>query len=440
MVNPIERIAAALDDPDQLEALFRADPRGFRDAFPAAAEQSSGNLLVRAWHARLAYETANAKPVSPDDGRPGRGGILLVIALALCAGTAGQLPTYFPDFFKAGFDFHTRYWPFFIFPALAILTAYFMRTDPRRLLVILAAFAGCLAFAALAPVMFSAPYGMSSTDLTARDAMFIIYLHLPFVLLFLIALCAKGFRRLEFRLEFPRSWAATAIYTMLILLGGMAFSAIALGLFSLIEIDISRFYFRYVVPHGFWAAPIVALYLQQLGQGPAVLSSLLARTFAPLALVLLTVYLAFLGWKTVTMGWAIYENKDFLVVVNLVLLLLAALILFSLLEARDDRVDAHDWINFGLLAAGVPMGLFVLGACLYWIINHGLSPFRITALGLNMAVLVHILLLGAGYLRFFRMRMDRACLQDLAVTHLPVYGIYAAVSSFVIGPLHALAG
>ena len=105
-------IITHLDNPAQLEKLYRSDKVSFKREFIALYPEYKGNAFADFWHERLSYES--------DDINWGTGRELIyVLLLALLAGLIAKLPAIFSideEFF------YSRNIGFIVFPALC---AYF---------------------------------------------------------------------------------------------------------------------------------------------------------------------------------------------------------------------------------------------------------------------------------------------------------------------------
>ena len=80
-----DRILAILDDPEELEALYRQAPEAFHESLGEASRANPESMALRIWRARLEYR------------EPGHGGVWsrklgYAIAIALAAGALVRLP------------------------------------------------------------------------------------------------------------------------------------------------------------------------------------------------------------------------------------------------------------------------------------------------------------------------------------------------------------
>ncbi|MGI9209806.1 MAG: hypothetical protein ACR2I3_17805, partial [Rhodococcus sp. (in: high G+C Gram-positive bacteria)] len=88
-----------------------------------------------------------------------------------------------------------------------------------------------------------------------------------------------------------------------------------------------------------------------------------------------------------------------------------------------------------LVAAALAVDALMLAAMLTRIAEFGFTANKVTALGLNLVLLVN--LVGAGWfgVRFLRRRCGFDAVERWQTRYLPVYGVWAAVAVVVIPPL-----
>src|SRR5690606_36970111 len=94
------------------------------------------------------------------------------------------------------------------------------------------------------------------------------------------------------RLAFLKYNGDLAVITTLIIFAGFITSVVTVGLFSLIGYEIGEFYFKNIGVFLLPSAPIIGTYLiQRNPQLVGKISSVIARLFSPVVLLILTVYL-----------------------------------------------------------------------------------------------------------------------------------------------------
>src|SRR6188768_1976114 len=106
-------ILSHIDNPGQLEKLYRNNKSAFKSEFNSIYPELSDNKLAAFWHERLKYESAEINWGSPKE-------LLFVLVAATIGGLLAKLPLIL------GIDeefFYSRNTGFIVFP---ILTIYFI--------------------------------------------------------------------------------------------------------------------------------------------------------------------------------------------------------------------------------------------------------------------------------------------------------------------------
>lgn len=403
-------------DPVALEQHYRDAPAAFEEAFEAAFAQRPDSAVFQVWHARLAREA-----VAPDAGaatasHAGTRWLVWVGALVLLAGTLAKLPDLVG--LLGGALAEEWYYPrnagFFVLPMLAV---YFLRyfDRPQRMgLVVAALFAGSCLYINLLP------------EATA-DTVVLAMLHLPFWLWGLLGLVYVGAYRqdAERRIRFLRYNGEMLIYTALILIAGGILSGLTIALFHVIDLNIEDWYMRYVGIYGAAGAPIVATLLATTRYGVSQrIAPVIARIFGPLALVTLVVYLG----AILTRATSPFEDREMLAVLNVVLLAVLALIVFSISEHQHTSRFTH-YVGAALLAVAVVLDLIALSAIVTRLLD-GLTPNRLAVLGANVLMLVHLALLLYHYMHLLAGRGALKQIERAVTAYLAVYVAWAALVTF----------
>lgn len=84
MQSTAQRILESLDNPEELEALYRRDPESFRAWFDEVCQTAQDSLVLRVWKARLEY--------SEPPGGVDRTRLWHAIGIGLCAGALVRIP------------------------------------------------------------------------------------------------------------------------------------------------------------------------------------------------------------------------------------------------------------------------------------------------------------------------------------------------------------
>jgi hypothetical protein len=404
-----DAILSHINNPGQLEKMYRNNKAAFKEAFASLYPQFKGNPLADAWNERLNYE---ADEINWGTGRE----LLYVLIAALIAGLIARLPVFFnisEDFF------YPRNIGFIIFP---LLTAWFAWKNKLS--------AGKIAFIAgaiLAGIIF---INLLPND-KKSDTLVLSCIHL---LLFLWSVLGFAFvgghiNKEEKRLGFLKYNGDLIVMTTLILIAGGIMTGITIGLFSLIGINIEKFYFQNVVVFGLPAAPIVGTYLTQTNpQLVGRVSPVIAKIFSPLVLVMLVVYLIAMVYSKKNP----YNDREFLMIFNALLVGVMAIIFFSVAEAsKSAKNQAQIWILLLLSTITVVVNGVALSAILFRISGLGITPNRIAVLGVNVLILINLLLVTVRLFKVITKKTDISGVGKAIALYLPVYFVWAIIVTFI---------
>jgi hypothetical protein len=404
-----DEIRAHLNDPRQLEKLYRTNKVPFKRAFSALYPELKGNTLADFWNERLNYETDE---INWGTGRE----LLFVILAALVAGFIAKIPHLFQldeDFFyprNIGFIF------------LPLLTAYFAWKSNLQLKWV-AVIGGVM----LVSVIYINLLPASTTS----DTLILACIHLPLLLWALLgaAFVGNDFTDYNNRLDYLKYNGDLIVMTTLILISGGIMSALTNGLFSLIGFQIEEFYFQYIGIFGLAAAPIVGTYLTQTNpQLVNKVSPVIAKIFSPLVLVMLVIYLCAIIYS----GKDPYNDREFLIIFNLLLIGVMAIIFFSVAESSKTVGNpTATWVLFLLSTVTVVVNGIALSAILFRIAEWGITPNRLAVLGSNSLMLLNLLFITVLLFRSLTKKSDIAAVGRSIAMFLPIYSIWAMIVIFL---------
>jgi len=416
----LDRIHSAYADPEQLEQTYRtALQNGERDAFTGAIEDAYAgapdNVLLGAWHYRLAYELV----------RPLRRTVPWLAAILLAAlnglifwglsadqfiiQVAGRnhLPTLLIVWAPISAVF-----------VLALLTVGGLKQpqgaakQPQG-----AVWAGTVSPVLLGPVLLGAAllavgvYPLWAHTLIGDPTLARHYLEQMLPHVALLAWAAVALFVLRGRADTPNRFAflikSLEIFIMagLFAIAGGIFTAITVGLFEALAITMPDVVMRLFVLGGAGLIPVLAVtVIYDTGAAPAAQSfedglskviATLMRVLLPLTLGVLVVYLGFIPFRF----WEPFQNRDVLIIYNAMLFAVIAL----LVGATPIRPAAlapglRVWLRRGLIAVAllaVVISLYALAAIGYRTWEGGITLNRLTMIGwnvINIGVLVGLLL------------------------------------------------
>ena len=404
-----EEILANLNDLAQLEKMYRANKAHFKREFNTLYPGLKGNTVADLWNTRLNYE-------SDDISWGTKTELLFVIIAALIAGLIAKLPAFFAineDFF------YPRNIGFIIFPMLTAYFAWKNKLSPKKITFIVGAMLAGLIFINLLP------------DITKSDTTILSCIHL---VLFLWAVSGFSFvgevkNTDGKRLDFLKYNGDLLVMTALIVIAAAILTGITIGLFSLIGFNIEEFYFQNIVTFGLPAAPIFATFLIRTNpQLVGKVSPVIAKIFSPLVLVMLIIYLIAMIYS----GKDPYNDREFLMIFNALLIGVMAIIFFSVAEtSRTPKSQAETWIIFLLSAVTVIVNGIALSAILFRISEWGITPNRVAVLGGNVLILINLLLVTLQLFKVLSKKADITGVGKIIAVYLPVYAIWTVIVTFI---------
>lgn len=403
-----EELRNHINNPKELEKLYRKDKSAFKQAFQVLYPEMENNMILQVWYQRLNYETSGLSFGSRLD-------LLFVIVASVVAGIIAKIPMYTeidPDFF------YPRNLGFIVFPLLILYFAKKQTQNVTKLLVI--------SIASIISVLY-----INLLPNTESDTTILACIHLPLFLWVILGYTFVGEQVNDFkkRFDFLRFNGDLIIMTGLILITGALLTGITLGLFSLINLRIHDFYFEYIVIGGAFASPIVGAYLVYTNpQLVNKVSPVIAKVFTPLVLITLLAYLIAIVYT----GKDPYRDRDFLFFFNLLLVAVMAIILFSVAETSKQNKSKAVFIMLFLLSVlTIIVNGIALSAIVFRISEWGITPNRLTVLGGNLLMLTNLLMVAVNLFKASKYPQKIELVEKNIAQFLPVYSIWTMVVLFL---------
>lgn len=159
------------------------------------------------------------------------------------------------------------------------------------------------------------------------------------------------------------------------------------------------------------------------------IAAALARIFSPLFLLMAVIYLI----VTFVRGENPFIDRSFLITFNGMLLLVLGISVFSIVERNEEsHVQPIDFINLALVVVTLAIDAIALSAILFRIASFGFTPNRVIVLGANLVIFVHLAWICGTYIALLRRRVEFAAMRHVVGSYLPVYGVWAAVVTFLL--------
>lgn len=395
-------IIANISNPAALEQLYRSNPAAFARAFEAVYPQISSQVSAHIWRERLVVSTTSWGSMSD---------WVVVGIFALLAGFLMQLP----DIFSISHDYYfPRNMSFIVMPGIGAYFAYKQGMSLRQLLAPLAILAASILFINLLPE--------KSTTLL------LTCLHIPILIWLVVGYIFAGSDPGK-RMDFLRYHGDLVVMTTVIGLAGGLFTALTINLFNLIQLKIEDFYFRYLVLSILPSVPLFATFLvRQNASLVSKISPVIARIFTPLVTLTLAIFLVAIIYS----GKDPYNDREFLLIFNGVLIGVMALILFSLGEATKQNASrVHQYFLFALAVLAIIDNGIALSAIGFRLVEFGVTPNRLAVLGSNALVMAHLMITTQKLWSFLKGNERIEAVEKSLTSYLPFYAVWAAIVSVV---------
>lgn len=403
-----DQILTHLNDPRHLEKMYRTNKVLFKREFNSVYPEVAGNTVADFWNERLNYES--------DEINWGTGKeLVFVIIASLLAGVIAKLPALFginEEFF------YPRNIGFIIFPAVSAYFAWKNKLSTGIIVLITAATLLGLFFINFLP------------DVKKSDTLILSCIHLV-----LFLWCVLGFAFVsekqnddEKRLGYLKYNGDVVVMTTLIVIAGGIMTGITINLFSLIGFNIEKFYFENVVVFGLPAAPILGTYLTQTNpQLVGKVSPVIAKIFSPLVLVMLVIYLVAIVYS----GKDPYNDREFLLIFNALLIGVMAIIFFSVAETSRTKSRAEVLILFLLSSVTIIVNGIAVSAILFRLSEFGFTPNRVAVLGADILILINLLLVTTKLFKALSRKDDITGVGKAIAFFLPVYFVWTIIVTFL---------
>ena len=399
-----------INNPKQLEKLYRDHKSAFTIAFNNIYQEITNEPAAHTWNERLNYKDEQITWGNKNE-------IIFIVIAAFVAGLIAKMPS----FLGLAYDVYlSKNIGFVVFP---ILTTYFIwkqQLSITKLVLPLILF--------IASAIF-----INSLTYNEKSATFILsIIHLP---IFLWAILGYAFiggdvKHSHKKIEFLKFNGNFIVMTGLIFISGIFFTGLTIVLFGLLKMDITSFYFEHIAVWSLAAMPMLSTYLIQ--NNPELVNKIsptIAKIFTPIVFVTLLVFLVTLFYT----GKSVYNDRNFLLVFNAVLIGVMGIILFSLTEATNNTSSKFNLIIlFGLALLAIIANAIALSAISFRLSEFGISPNRLAVLGANLLVFVHLLFVSYGLFNNLKGKSSIQNIEADIALFTPAYAVWAAFVTFAM--------
>lgn len=405
-----QQILASIDSPKALETLFRNNKQTFQQAFNNIFQEVKDNPVAQSWHERLNYREEEISWGSKLE-------FLLLLAGAFVTGLIIKIPHW------AGLDqenFLPRNIGLAILPMIILYIFWKQKLSSKTMLFPLISIAIAAIYINLVP------------NPAKSDSITLACLHLPLFLWSLLGFTFIGgkLNNNEGKIGFLRYNGDLVVMSAVIMLAGVLFTGINFGLFQLTGINFAPFFENYILIWGPASIPLFATFLVR--NNPLLvnkISPVIAKIFTPLVLVTLLGFL----FAVVTTSKNIYQDREFLLTFNGLLIGVMAIIIFSVTEAAK---SINNNFNLVMLIALSVLTIIANGIALsaisFRLMKYGASPNRLAVLGSNILIFLHLIAVARQLILLFRKKSNPIQLENTIGYFLPAYSIWAAFVTFIL--------
>lgn len=404
-----EEILANIEDAKQLEKLYQDNSTTFKKEFSLLYPEIKEKPIANFWNERLNYTNQEISWGSKNE-------LTFVIIASLIAGIIAKFPLLFniPEE-----SFYQRNVSFIVFPLLTIYFSWKTKLLPKKLLII-----SIVTLLALIFINFL-PNNNSDTEILAC-------IHLPLFLWTILGFAFVGGKLSndQRRIDFLKFNGEFLILTGLLLIAGGLLTGLSIGLFELLGFKIEKFYTEYVIVFGLAAAPLISTFITQ--SNPQLInrvSPVIAKLFCPLVLITLVAYLV----AVIFSGKDLYNDRDFLMLFNAMLIGVMAIIFFSIAETSKTKSSQTEFIFLFLLSfVTIIVNGIALSAIVFRIFElGGITPNRLAVLGGNLLIFTNLLLVTHNLFKVIKKKCEIDEVEKTISKYLTVYSIWTMIVIFV---------
>lgn len=404
------QIKTYIQDAQALEQLYKKDKTGFVNAFKSIYEDIQSMPIAQAWNARIQYKQDEMSWGKKNE-------IKLIVLITILSGFIAKLPA------LIGMEYDIYLSRNISFIILPMLTVYFIWKQNGALKTYLIP---ALVFIASVIYINWLPFNENS------DTILLATLHLPVFLWMILgyAFVNGDVRDNLKRIEFLKFNGNFIVMTGLIFIAGALFSAITIALFELLKIDISKFYFEQIAIWALPGIPMISSFLVQNNpQLVSKISPIIAKLFTPLVSMTLLVFLCTLVYT----GKNVYNDRNFLLLFNVLLVIVMAIILFSVTTiqlSKNSKIQIILLITLSLLT--IVANAVALSAIGFRLLEFGITPNRLAVLGTNLLMFVHLFFVAATLLKNLKGKTTMLGIEKEIALFIPYYAVWAAFITFIM--------
>ncbi len=396
----------------ELEKLYQKNKVKFKKAFFEIYPEIADYKIADFWKTRLEFEEEKQNLIF------NKKDILPLIVSFLIAGFLIQIPKIF-CLDLTHFLFYEKNVGLIVFFGLSIYIFLIRETLKRKKLII-----------SMAIFFISALYINILPNTLNSDSINLAFVHLPLMIWSLYGLIFINFNLTDKikRMDYIKYNGDLAILSAIIIISGGILTAITIGLFATIGLNIEEFYFNYIVITGLVSVPTVATFIiKRYSFVTNKIAPIIANIFSPLVLITLIIYLV----SILMMGKNLYHDRDFLFIFNLMLIGVMAIIIFSVSETSIHlKHRFNEWVLLLLSMVTLIIDVAAISAIMYRVIEFGITPNRLAVLGSNGLIFGNLILIMIDLYKVIFKKVDIHFVELRTAKYLPIYTFWTVFVVF----------
>jgi hypothetical protein len=428
------RILEAEQDPHLLEALYRLNPEEFTTVFPEVIAEKPDSAIFQIWKERLYYpeniEIESTEKVAENKSNKN---LIFIVFFCILGGMLAKIPVFFKWEYHQEELFYMRNVSLFFMPFIILYFLIHRKAAGKKWILIL-----LLLVISVVYINFLPNYIFPGKIGNLSDTLILACIHLPFFLWFTggLAFLTPDFWNIPKRIEYLKLNGEIVMYTLMVLIFGAILTGITNALFSVAGINIFEWYLKWIVVFGSAASPIVATALV-LNKGKKYINfaPLLSKIFAPLFMLTLLVFLVVICTKLQSP----FLERDFLLVINLLLLVVVAITTFVIIDRpAKQKINLLDYNTIILLFSSLIIEVIALYSVIIRLKSYGFTPNRVILIGINLIILVQLSGIIFCYIKWLCKKAELALTIDWIAKYIPVFFYWSAFVVFVFPWLFGL--
>lgn len=402
------------DQPEEMERIYRKNPIEFAAVFKQVYPEIPDRKLAEYWKIRLEYEQPGTgiKDLLKTD-------FLYLLPFCLFACFLAEIPNIFPGSTEQSV-FYFRNGAIIIFLSMALYSLLTNHTFRSRNAIISI---GLFALSAVYTNLLPAPGKNDSVNLA--------YIFLPVFLWFVYGFVYAQFqfKDLSKRIEYIRVNGDWVVLSTIILIAGGILAMLATGLFGAIGIKLDTIISKHIAVWGIVIAPLLSIFVTRNYPSVATkIAPIIARIFSPLILATLLIFLGYI----VIQQKNPYSDRNFLLMFNFMLLIVVAVILFSISGSMHGTGQKFSrMVVSALIIVSIIIDFIALSAIIYRLGEYGFTPNRVAVLGTNIVILGNLILLTSDLYKANFKGQSLLRVELSVARYLPVYVAWAVLVIFV---------